>query len=1397
MSYKIKFIIHSLILALLLCFYSSAKAQCVTVFPHVDDFETAPTWTAYTAPTSTWVSSDWAWGAPNHTYVIQSAGSGTKCWSVGTLTGAFYNFWEQSYVQSPCYNFTNLQYPHVKFKLFYDSEYHYDGGNLQSSIDGGTTWQDVGTVGGTNTTPIPEPNDCNTQNWYNFPGINYLNNPVGFVTSKHGWCGNTQAGGVGWDAGNPTVSCVGGNGLGHWVTAEHCLLGLAGQPNVLLRFTFGAGYTCNNFDGLAFDSVAVSNGIINTTTVTSTCGTGNTLNFNSGVKACPTTTWAWNFGDAASGASNTSTAQNPAHTFSGPGTYTVSVIASGGACNPPDTATKVVHIMNVSITSYTNATCTTPGAATALATGGTAPTYSWSNGDNTGTATGLTPATYTVTVTDPNACPTMTTVTIAPLNPIVITLTYTPSSCGSNNGTATAASVTGGTGAGTYSYSWTPTGGTGTTANNLYANTYTLTVTDANSCTGTQTVQVTNSSGPTVTVASTSVSCNGGNNGSITVTATGGTAPITYSWSTIGLGTATLTALPQGTYTVVTTDASPCSVTNVITIAQPSAINAVTTSTAATCGQSNGTASVTVTGGTPGYTYTWSPTPTGGVNTSNATGCSFGTYTVSGVDANTCTYTAQVTVTQQSAVNVAVVSTPASCGNNNGTATATASGGFPSAAGYTYTWSPIAINTSTNVASNLAPSVYTISVGDSLGCTTTKTVTVGNHPSPILSITSTNITCNGFTNGSATVSINAGTGTSPFTYTWSPAAINTGTNVVSNLGIGTYSVNLTDSATCTATTTVTINQPSALTVTATSTLATCGNSNGTTSCTATGGTPNYTYIWIPSGGNNATATNLAGNITYTVTVKDANNCVDTVSIFVNKTPALMLSIPTTTNVTCNGGNNGAISVNPQGGTAPFTYTWSPATINTGTNTASNLSASVGGTTYTVFVTDSVGCTANANATIIEPTPFVVTATGGTVCLGQQAYIGTNFSGGNGAPYTFTWTSSDGINIANTSSTPTNIITDTPTITTTYTIAAQDSKGCPAFPANATVLVLNPLNLVVTTNDTVCPGKSATLSVITETGGLGAGHYSVTWLPSGIMGNSITVNPNSTTTYTAVLSDGCTVKDDTTTGTVYTYPIPLISYTATPIAGCAPLTAYFSPAGVNNIVANSWSWNFGDGFSSSAPNGTTHTYTTSGVYHPTLHGTTTQGCADSSGVVDTIRVYPQPKANFTASAYVTDVYDNTIHFTDLSTGQISANVWNFIGQNFSTNVQNPTYTFFPEGTYSVSLWVINQFGCKDSITQEIIINPVFTFYAPNCVTPNGDGLNEVFLPEGTGWDNSQFELWIFDRWGIMFHHTTNPYGGWDGTKDDHKVQEDTYVWKVNVYDVFGNPHQYQGIVSVVR
>lgn len=771
-----KIFIQTILFYLLLTIGHNVHGQCIAAFPYVEDFENGPAWT-----TTSIANGDWAWGAPNHTYVIKSAGSGSKCWSVGGLTGAFYNFSEQSYVKSPCFDFTNLKYPHIKFKLFYDSEYHFDGGNLQYSLNGGTSWNDVGTVGGTTSAPIPEPNDCNTQNWYNYPGINYLNIPAGFVTSKHGWCGNTQPGGVGWDPANAGVNCLGGNGSGHWLTAAHCLTGCAGQPNVLLRFTFGAGTTCNNFDGFAFDSVAVSNGIPNAATFNYTCGNPNSLNFSATPNACPTNTYSWNFGDPASG-SNTATIQNPSHTFSGAGTYTVTLIASGGVCNPPDTITQMVHVLSATVS--TGSISCNGGSATVTVSGGISPyTYAWSNGQITSAASNLSAGNYSVTVTAPNSCPVISTVTITQPAAITSSVSSTNSSCSSSTGTSTVAAAGG---SGIYSYSWsTVPVQTTATATGLSAGTYSVLITDTNGCTSTATVNVMNSNGPTLFANSTNVTCNGSHNGAATITASGGTAPLTYSWIPSGGNNAAANNLSPGTYTCIVTDANGCSQPQTIIITEPSGITANASSTPANC-NNGGSSVVTASGGTGIFTYSW--IPSGGTNAA-ANGLNAGTYTVIVTDANGCTQTATTVVISTTGISVNLQSqSNVSCnGGANGSATVNVTGGLSP---YSYFWSASGGINAT--ATGLSAGNYSCTITDANGCSQIQIAAI-TQPSPlILSLTATPVSC-GLASGTASANVSGGV--NPYSYLWLTTPVQASA-LANNLTAGNYSIVVTDANGC-------------------------------------------------------------------------------------------------------------------------------------------------------------------------------------------------------------------------------------------------------------------------------------------------------------------------------------------------------------------------------------------------------------------------------------------------------------------------------------------------------------------------------------------------------------------------------------------------------------------------
>jgi len=473
--------------------------------------------------------------------------------------------------------------------------------------------------------------------------------------------------------------------------------------------------------------------------------------------------------------------------------------------------------------------------------------------------------------------------------------------------------------------------------------TYTVQVVVTN-CTGskdsiTQTVTVI-TCGFTATATPTNISCNGQCTGSAAAAATGGSPAYTYLWNN-GQTTQTATGLCTGTFTVTVTDASSSTTTTTVAITQPAAITATISSTPASCGMNNGSAAVTAGGGTPGYTYAWSPS---GGSTSAATGLAAGSYTASVTDANGCTQTQTVTITQSTVMAISTAAIPDTCNQSVGTATATVSSGGTSP--FTYQWNN---GQTTQSASGLSPGNYTVTVTDVSGCTGTSTVVITSTGGPAVVLSSqTNVLCNGGTNGSA--AITASGGTSPYTYNWSPSG---GTNAsASNLSAGTYTVIITDAGGCSSIQTVAITQPVAITATATS-LPVCGSNNGSATASAGGGTIPYTYLWS-NGGTQSQISNLTSQ-NYSVTITDASGCTQTttVNVIVNPNPTATAA----SNVTITQGQSTTLIASGGGN-----YSWS----NGGT-TAAVVVAPAATAFYCVIVTDANGCTDSACVTVfIEP-----------------------------------------------------------------------------------------------------------------------------------------------------------------------------------------------------------------------------------------------------------------------------------------------------------------------------------------------------------------------------------------------------------------------------------------------
>ena len=682
---------------------------------------------------------------------------------------------------------------------------------------------------------------------------------------------------------------------------------------------------------------------------------------------------------------------------------------------------------------------------------------------------------YSVTVTDKNGCTATATITVAASTNIVVNVSSTNAACGVNNGTATA-TVSGGTAP--YTYAWS-NGATTATISGLGAGTYTVVVTDSRGCSVTRTVTVTSTSGLSVSISSTNLKCNGDNNGTATANVTGGTAPITYLWNT-GATTSSISNLVAGVYSVTATDRNGCSASASITITQPTRLVLTISSTPTSCGGINGTVTVSASGGTAPYTYAWS----NGATTVSVANLAAGTYTVVVTDANGCKATVSVTVAASINLSVSITGVNASCGANNGTATATVNGGT---APFTYLWSNGATTAS---ISGLGAGTYSVTVTDKNGCTGTASVVITASSNITISISKTNVLCNGGNTGSATATVSGGT--PPITYLWSNGAT---TATISNLIAGIYSVTATDKNGCTASASTIVAQPARLNLVISSTATSCGGSNGTVSVVASGGTPPYTYLWS-NGATTSSVSNLAAG-TYTVVVKDANGCTATATVTVAASTNLSVSI-TGVNAAC-GANNGSATATVNGGTAPFTYLWS-----TGATTASITGLGAG--TYSVTVTDKNGCTGSASVTITASPRVTVTVTKTNVkCNGESNGTATATVAGGTAPFTYLWSN------GGTTATISNLAAGI------YSVTVTDKNGCTA---TGQVIVAQPAKLTLSLSSTPATCLSTGSATATVTGGTPP--YTYLW-SNGATTATITNLAGGTYTVTATDANGCKVS----------------------------------------------------------------------------------------------------------------------------------------------------------------------------------------------------------------------------------------------------------------------------------
>lgn len=652
-----------------------------------------------------------------------------------------------------------------------------------------------------------------------------------------------------------------------------------------------------------------------------------------------------------------------------------------------------------------------------LSVGAGAFTYNWSNGTTNEDLSNLAPGTYTVTVSD-GSCIGVESYTINAAAAIVITSSITNENCGDQEGIINI-SLQGGMHPFTYAWS---NGETNQNIDDLQQGNYYVTVTDANNCTKVDSFTVINLVGNCVPSCDLDITsflvanenCADGT-GSIDITVFTTSGPITYNWSN-GATSQDLSGLSAGTYAVTVTDAISCTDTMSFTIINQTSGISITAMNVTNeyCGNAAGAIDAVISGGAQPYTYLWS----NGATSQDLTGLSAGAYSLTVTDGNGCKYVNNGTVTNN-AGNFAQTygnAVDEVCSNGAGSIDIVFSGGQQP---YTFTWSNGAI---TEDLTGLSAGTYTCTVVDAGGCTVTTPSYVINNNAGGLTFDNVDVDDETCGNGQGEITLTVSGGQTPYTYSWNTGATN---SMLTGLSAGTYAATVTDNSGCAIhTNTLNVaNNSGSLSLDAVQAQdETCGSGTGSVDITVSGNTGPLTFAWSNSSTSEDLSNLSAGN--YNCTITDSVGCAVYANATVNNDPGA-LSIDNTVIVdeTC-GQSDGSVGIVVSGATAPTTYLWSNG------STVQNL-ANIQGGSYTITITDAIGCTVSGNANVQNNTGTlslngqIIT---NEVCGNGAGSIDLNVSGGT-APLSFLW--------SNTATTEdlTNLSSGT------YTCTITDASGC--------------------------------------------------------------------------------------------------------------------------------------------------------------------------------------------------------------------------------------------------------------------------------------------------------------------------------------------------------------------
>lgn len=1067
----------------------------------------------------------------------------------------------------------------------------------------------------------------------------------------------------------------------------------------------------------------------------------------------------------------------------GAGTYLAQITDQNGCTEPkflPVTITQpaaplTATLVPIVYTGGFNTSCVnaTDGGINATIVGGTLPyTITWSTPGGTPLFTedifNIAPGSYGLSVTDVNGCATSASVLLTAPVAITATAQIVPAACqGAANGAIT---LTAQGGVGPYAYSWSGPNGFTSTARDisgLASGVYSVTVTDANGCTNVFLFDVAQpglfAASATVSTfpGGAGVSCSNATNGSIAVDLSGGTPGYTYAWSGPNGFTANsedLTGLAAGVYQLIYTDANGCSGSLTATITAPAPIGlAITAATFGTfnvaCnGGSNGSATLTITGGVAPYTIAWNGPNGSTFNTAAINGLAAGSYTVLVTDVNGCTATASIVLTEPPVLTTSASIVPQpnggaiSCaGATDGAIDLSVNGGT---APYTVLWSGPNGYTSTALdPTGLAPGTYTALVTDARGCTASASIIL-TAPTPIdLQATLSSyiggqaISCFDANDGSIDLQVNGGAGGYLYTWTGSGAFASTSQDV-SGLGAGTYTVSVIDINGCQAQSSFTLQAPTPMNAGAAVINALCqGNADGSIDLTITGGTAPYTQTWSSGFGVFTSTQEDLNNLfaaVYTVAIQDANGCTFQRSFNVDEPEQFLIDgrieqYPGGSNVSCAGASDGAIEVDVTGGTAPYTLTWL-----TPSGTLANITQLNGipAGSYELIIIDQNGCSGLAQYELVEPTPVAIGLLpsqypGGANTTCDQATSGSidAIVDGGISPYTYAWTG------PNAETYTTEDITGLGA--GAYTLLVTDLTGCQS---SATITLTQPAPLTTTIDVGAASGggslacNGTTDGFIDLTVGGGTAPYQYLWNgPNSFGSTAQDIDQLSAGTYTVSIVDlnGCTT---TATATIQE-PSPVnVTLAVGEFGNGLQLPCFGSSEGSVSATATggtptyTYAWSGPNGFTASTA---AITNVPAGNY--TLVVTDLNGCATT---VQTTLQQPQPLAidaliSDAGSGYQVSCLGND-GAIDLT---ISGGTAPYITEWSSTNGSaflTADLNGIGAGTYTLQLTDAN--GCTATVERTLTAPaPIVTSATASAVICNGaaDGTIDLAVNGGVG------------------------------------------------------------------